>query len=178
MIEACDDGTEAGLRDLAICATGYYGGLRRSEISRLKLGDLVRDGKRWILVVRKAKTGDYRKVAVHPQLLRILNTYLGRRSGKPGEGEPMFTSLSKRSRGRALHPDALNRLIKRRFRLAGLKKKLSSHSLRHSNATTLIDAGAPLPLVQDHLGHASPSTTIRYYDEHQKKKRSAVDYLR
>ena len=102
-----------------------------------------------------------------PPVERALDTYLdGRATG------PLFLN----DRGRRMYEAQAWRLVRRLARQAGLKSagQLSPHSLRHTFATSLDDAGVPLQDIQDAMGHADPRTTRRYMATHQHLDRHAT----
>ncbi len=146
-------------RDRMLLSVLYACGLRRDEARLLQTGDL--DAPRSQLRVRRGKGAKERVLPLTVGLLADLRTYWRReRAGRPGQdspwlfqgvrpGEPMSKSL-------ALHIYA--RAVKR----AGLRRKGGLHTLRHSFATHLLEAGVEITLVQRLLGHASLTTTARY----------------
>ncbi|MDH4132226.1 MAG: tyrosine recombinase XerC [Gemmatimonadota bacterium] len=151
-------GDAAALRDLAIVELFYSSGLRLSELTGLNLLDL--DLLSDQLKVR-GKGGKERLVPLGRQAGRVLLRYLDAREAlarKPGaDRRAVFLN----PRGRRLTPRSVQRLVHRALDLVG-GDGLRTHSLRHSFATHLLDAGADLRAVQELLGHASLSTTQIY----------------
>lgn len=130
-------------------------GLRVSEALGAGTGSLSEShGRRVLRVV--GKRDKVREVAIPAGAWHLLSIYMGERLQE--DDEPLFvTRTGKRwTRGEAY--DYLRRLGKR----AGLDRDLFPHLLRHTAATTALDAGAPLDAVQHMLGHASPATTGVY----------------
>jgi integrase/recombinase XerC len=98
-----------------------------------------------------------RIVPVGKKAIEALKAYLTHRG--PLENQtPVFVN----TRGGRLTSRSVGRLVKRYSRNAGVFRKISPHSLRHTFATHLLDAGADIREIQEMLGHTSLSTTQRY----------------
>ena len=76
--------------------------------------------------------------------------------------------------GQRLDRYGATRIVKRRAKAAGIVKRISPHSLRHSFITAALDAGVPLRDVQDAASHADPRTTMRYDRARQSLDRHAT----
>jgi integrase/recombinase XerC len=98
-----------------------------------------------------------RIVPVGSKAVESLKAYLGKRAGLSGE-EPLFVNL----KGERLTARSVGRLVKEYTKRSGIFRRISPHTLRHSFATHLLDAGADIREIQEMLGHASLSTTQRY----------------
>jgi integrase/recombinase XerD len=92
--------------------------------------------------------------------------------GRGPADAPVFPS---RRGGGHLHPTAIERIVLKAARRAGLDGRVSPHWLRHAHATHALDRGAPIHLVQATLGHASVATTGRYL--HARPTDSSARYL-
>jgi len=151
----------AGLRDRAMLELFYSSGIRVSELTGLNVGDL--DMQQGLVKVR-GKGKKERIVPVGGQALRSLQQYLAKRDewarkAQAGEGDPpLFLSRS----GSRITPRSVARVLDRCALQSGIRKKVSPHTLRHSFATHLLDAGADLRAIQEMLGHESLSTTQKY----------------
>jgi len=142
------------LRDHAILEFLYSSGLRVGELVGLNLKHLDLN----LGIVRVMGKGrKERIVPVGDQAIKALKVYLNWRGDPDGE-TPLFVNL----RGGRLTSRSVGRLIKKYTRSSGIVRKVSPHSLRHSFATHLLDAGADIREIQEMLGHASLSTTQRY----------------
>jgi integrase/recombinase XerC len=142
----------ADVRDRAVLELLYATGLRVSELAGLRLEDVDRVRR---LVQTVGKGGKPRLVPYGAEAARALEAYLAWRGETPG---PLFRN----ARGGPLSARSLRECVRRRARAAGLARRVTPHTLRHSFATHLLDAGADLRLIQDLLGHARLSTTQRY----------------
>jgi integrase/recombinase XerD len=155
-LDSIDITKDTGLRDRAVFELLYSSGLRVSEASHLKIGDIDFEGR--LALVRQSKWGKDRVVPVSEVAVRFLRKYLTGRSGKE---EPVF--LGKYG---ILQGCIINIIFKRILsRLSMYRKGLSAHSIRHSCATHLLSHGADLRYVQELLGHESIETTTIYTHE-------------
>ncbi|HUL21066.1 MAG TPA: tyrosine recombinase XerC [Thermodesulfobacteriota bacterium] len=145
---------ESRLRDRAILELLYSSGLRVSELVGLNLDQLNSD----LGIVRVMGKGrKERIVPVGMKALEALKAYVEERGVSRGE-EPIFTN----SFGGRLTTRSVGRLVKKYTRHSGIFRRVSPHSLRHTFATHLLDAGADIREIQEMLGHASLSTTQKY----------------
>ena len=141
------------LKHRAILMTAYAAGLRLSEVVALRVEDI--DSRRMVIRVRQAKGRKDREVMLSPRLLTVLRLYW--RVVRPGGY--LFPG---RDPGRPISHSAVQRACKAALRRSGLTKRISPHSLRHSFATHLLEAGADVRTIQILLGHSHLSTTARY----------------
>ncbi len=151
-------GDFASTRDLAILELFYSTGIRLSELSGMNLEDLDLLSDQ---VKVRGKGRKERIVPVGSRAVLALRRYLNLResvAGPPG-GEPRAVFVSRR--GRRLGPRGVQRAAHAMFDAIG-RNDLRVHSLRHTFATHMLDAGADLRAVQELLGHASLSTTQVY----------------
>ena len=142
------------LRDCAILELLYSSGLRVGELVGLNPNQLELDLG---IVKVMGKGRKERIVPVGLKAVEALKAYLEERGALDGEG-PLFIN----SRGGRLTARSVGRLTKKYTQRSGIFRKISPHSLRHSFATHLLDAGADIREIQEMLGHASLSTTQRY----------------
>jgi integrase/recombinase XerD len=148
-----------GAKSKAALATAYGAGLRVSEVVALKVGDI--DSERMLLRVEQGKGRKDRHAMLSPQLLDLLRAWWveGRRRGAllprgwlfPGRNP--IEPLSTRQLNRAIHAAA---------EAAGIKKRVSMHTLRHSFATHLLEQDTDIRVIQVLLGHAKLETTALY----------------
>jgi len=141
------------LKTRAALTTAYAAGLRASETVGLKVGDV--DSGRMVIRVDAGKGGKDRYVMLSAQLLGILRTYWrlarprrwlfpGREATKPIDVQVLYAACRSASKA------------------AGLDKRVTVHTLRHSFATHLLESGTDIRIIQVLLGHNNLSTTARY----------------
>ncbi len=159
LIAAIDLSKPEGERNKAIIETLYSCGLRVSELVNLKISNIYfRDS-----FVRVTGKGDKeRLVPIGGKALKQINTYLheirSHASIKKGNEDYLFLNR----RGAKLSRVMIFTILKDLAAIAGIHKKLSPHTLRHSFATHLVEGGADLRAVQEMLGHESITTTEIY----------------
>jgi integrase/recombinase XerD len=158
LLEAPDEGSPAGLRDRAILELLYGSGLRISELTGLDVDDIdLEEGSVRVL----GKGGKEREVPLGSFGRDAVGAYLTR-------GRPALASVATRgavflnARGGRLSRQSCARLLSRYVRLAGIERRVTLHTLRHSFATHLLEGGADVRVVQELLGHASVATTQIY----------------
>jgi integrase/recombinase XerC len=146
------DGRRGDARLHAVLELLYATGLRVSELASLDL-DAVDRLERTVRVIGKG--GKERIVPYGDAAQSALDAYLAVRGTGTG---PLFLG----ARGRRLGVRALYGMVRGAAREAGLDRRVSPHTLRHTFATHLLDQGADLRLIQDLLGHSRLTTTQRY----------------
>lgn len=146
------------LRDLTILEILYATGMRVSEAANLRLTDI---NSQIGYVKCTGKGNKQRVVPLGDGALKIIIEYISTlRPQLAGQDNPSQLLLSKN--GKKLDRIDIWRIIKKYALVAGITKKLSPHSLRHSFATHLLAGGADLRSVQEMLGHANITTTQIY----------------
>ena len=157
LVEAPDTSDPLGIRDRAILETLYSSGIRVSELAGLTTGDLDLSASRIIVMGKRKKQ---RIAHLGSFAASAINAYLGIRDelGQPGH-DRLFVNF----RGGPLTQRSVQRVIEKYVRqvLPG-RREVSPHTLRHTFATHMLDAGADLRVVQELLGHESLSSTQIY----------------
>ena len=159
------------LKHRTVAMVLYGAGLRISEALKLQLRDV--DSTRMVLTVRHGKGDQDRQVALSPVLLEALRVYW--RAYRP----PTWL-FPGRAKDHPLHTSAIQRVLKAARMRAGIKKPATPHTLRHSYATHLMEAGTDLRVIQTLLGHRSLKTTAIYTHvatERVRATRSPLDAL-
>ncbi|MGC9529510.1 MAG: tyrosine-type recombinase/integrase [Candidatus Bipolaricaulaceae bacterium] len=170
-------GERGPVRDWAILHIALDAGLRVSEITALRVGDLLLDPGEAAIVVRRGKGGKKRGVDIGRPLRDHLVEYLRWKetAGEPAGPEAL---LFLSPRGGALTRQAVYHMFKRYARQAGLPQRFTIHSCRHTYASMLYRASRyNLRLVQKQLGHASIRTTQVYADVLSEDRWEAVNGL-
>ena len=139
-------------RDVAILEMLYATGLRVSELAGLDLDEVDRT-ERTVRVLGKGRKE--RIVPYGGHAGRALERWLGERGES---GDALFTN----ARGGRLTARSIHTIVRRSARAAGITRRVSPHTLRHTFATHLLDGGADLRAIQELLGHSRLSTTQRY----------------
>ncbi|XKM41026.1 tyrosine-type recombinase/integrase (plasmid) [Rhizobium ruizarguesonis] len=141
------------LRTRTALTTAYAAGLRASEAVHLKVRDI--DGERGIIRVEHGKGGKDRNVMLSAQLLAILRVYwrLAR---------PEVWLFPGRDETKPIDVQVLYSACRSACAAAGIDKRVTVHTLRHSFATHLLESGTDIRIIQVLLGHNNLSTTARY----------------
>ena len=147
------------LKYQAALSIAYGAGLRRNEVVHLKISDI--DSERMLIHVEEGKGGKERNAMLSPTLLLVLrNWYRSAQAqhqmlpdGWLFPGQNPVNPMSARQLNRAFH---------RAREAAGITKRISLHSLRHSFATHMLESGIDIRVIQVLLGHSKLSTTARY----------------
>jgi integrase/recombinase XerD len=137
-----------------ILRTMYGAGLRLTEALNLKPRDI--DSDRMVIRVHQGKGRKDRYVTLSPTLLKTLRAYY--RDCRP-KGEWLFPN---RTGQYPIHATAVQRVCRQAALVAGFRKRVTTHTLRHSYATSLLEMGVDLRTIQVLLGHTSLNTTSIY----------------
>jgi integrase/recombinase XerD len=137
----------------AALGAAYGAGLRVSEVANLKVSDI--DSQRMLLRIEEGKGGKDRNSLLSPRLLSLLREWwtVERPRTWLFPGQDPLQPISTRQLYRAVEEAAA---------MAGISKRISPHTLRHSFATHLLEQGVDIRVIQVLLGHAKLDTTARY----------------
>jgi integrase/recombinase XerC len=160
LLDCPDQGDVLGLRDKAILEVFYSSGLRLAELAHVDI-DSIDLGQGLVRVMGKGSKE--RIVPVGRPAISAVRRYIERRGelkakNRSGEEKALFLN----HRGRRLSERGIHGIVRKYARKCALFKNISPHSLRHTFATHLLDAGCGLRYVQEMLGHVSLSTTQKY----------------
>ena len=140
-------------RDRVLLQTAYSCGLRIGELIRLKVADI--DSVRMVIAIRQGKGRKDRLVPMSPRLLEVLRVYWEHDRPKgwlfPGQDPE-----------RPLDSSSVQRMCQNLVARLGLSKRVTPHTLRHSFATHMLEAGVDLRTLQAILGHNTLTTTAHY----------------
>lgn len=154
--------------DQVVLEVIYACGLRVSELCNLNCYDIAKDN---LLV--KGKGGKERIVPIASKTKQRIDNYLYLERRMLDKNEPLFVN----SKGKRLSRQEVWGFIKHAAKQKGINKKISPHTLRHSYATHMLEAGADLRVIQELLGHSSIATTERYtHISKNKLKESFLKY--
>ena len=151
--------TRLGLRDRALLELMYASGLRVTEVSQLTLNAVNREAG---FLRTTGKGNKERIVPVGREALRWLGSYLANARDGFVKGSGVRGEIFLSSRGTRLNRKTIWYLIKKYARAAGITKRITPHTLRHSFATHLLEHGGDLRVIQEMLGHADIGTTQIY----------------
>jgi integrase/recombinase XerD len=143
----------------AALATAYGAGLRVSEVVALKVGDV--DSERMLLRVEQGKGRKDRHAMLSPQLLELLRAWW-REGRRLGAMLPQGWLFPGRNPVDPLSTRQLNRAVHAAAEAAGIRKRVTPHTLRHSFATHLLEQDIDIRVIQVLLGHAKLDTTALY----------------
>jgi len=149
----------SNLKHQTALAVAYGTGLRASEVVALKVGDI--DSQRMTLRVEQGKGHKDRYAMLSPILLERLRVWwrIARAQGRMLDGGWLFPGMNPIE---ALSPRQLNRAIHAAAQAAGIDKRVSMHTLRHSFATHLLEQKVDIRVIQVLLGHKKLETTALY----------------
>lgn len=159
LIRKCSRRAPTGVRNRALIAVLYRGGLRLGETLALLPKDIDLD--QGTVAVLHGKGNRRRTVGIDPGAVQLIRSWLERRSDLGFSSRiPLFCTL----RGRPLKPSYVRTLLPRLADRAGIDKRVHPHGLRHTHAYELMMEGVPVPVIQQQLGHTSLATTSIYLD--------------
>ena len=173
MIAAIPIDKNESLRNQAIIETLYGSGLRVSELIDVRISRI--DLKEKLMIV-EGKGSKERLVPISPVAAELIGKWLeqrGRMKVQPDGDDILFLNR----RGKPLTRVMIFHIIKELASLAGIKKNVSPHTLRHSFATHLLEGGANLRAIQEMLGHESIATTELYLHlDRSRLRRELLDH--
>ena len=160
----------SNLKHKCIISVIYSGGLRRSELINLKINDI--DSKRMLIRIEQAKGNKDRYTILSEKVLILLRSYFIKCSPKG--------YLFEGQTGGKYSESSVANILKKSIKKANINKKATVHTLRHSFATHLLEAGTDIRYIQELLGHKSIKTTAIYAkvsDNRKSRIRNPLDDL-
>lgn len=174
--------TSEGIRDRALLQLLYEGAIRRGEAAALHVSDLDLSNSR--LFVRRGKGGRPRVVMLKAGAVEWLARWLEARESLRPDGPWLWISMQGLT---PMRPDGITRVVHKYGAQLGAQEKVypsgvhrsstTPHALRHSCATLLMESGADIRTIQEHLGHSSIGTTERYLTVRTDRVRDALALL-
>ena len=159
-------------RNVAAVALMARAGLRVGEVVNLRVSDVELNARSGWLLVRKGKGLKERKVPLSAEARRVLREYLEVRP-KQAQTDALFIT-------RTFHPlqaRDIQRLVQEAARKAGIKKRVTPHTLRHTFATRFLQAGGDIATLATVLGHERIVTTTRYLHPSASRMQEMVEGL-
>lgn len=147
-----------------------YTGLRRTELINLNWND-INLGSRY-LIVRKSKNKNQRIIPLHDKVIELLDKYLSERLSL--KNNALFTGNT----NNRIHHNSLKNLFDRYIKIAGLSGKgYTTHTLRHTFATRLLNKDVSLVNIKNLMGHKSLESTQIYLHVTSKELKEAIKVL-
>jgi integrase/recombinase XerC len=160
-------------RNVAIVQVLFHCALRVAELVSLDIDQV--DLENYVFANVRTKGKKWLSAPLNDLVAEAIERYLKERAARSGPAEegPLFLS----NRGKRLGVRAVQDLVTKYARKAGIARTVTPHLLRHSGATELADLGTPLRVVQEICGHASVTTTERYVHVRAGARRRAIEAL-
>lgn len=157
LLATCSKRAPTGMRNRALIATLWRGGLRIGEALALGVKDVnLDDGT---IVVQRGKGGKRRVIGIDAGTCMLIERWLtARKRHRIANTAPLYCTLA----GRPIDHSYVRHLLPRLADKARLDKRVHAHALRHAFAVELEKEGAPLSTIRDLLGHSSAAVTDRY----------------
>ncbi len=159
-------------RDAALITILYMAGLRRFEAANLCVRDY--DRETGVVTVLKGKRGKKRLIPIKKSWRAPIETWLDEQLGRPEA--PLFPSRDRRHPGQPINLRGVSYIVERTRKKAGLAR-LTTHDMRRSFITNLIEAGVDLVVVRRLAGHESVNTTAGYDRRGREAEDAAIDKL-
>jgi len=162
LLKQPDKRTLQGKRDYAILLTMLTTGVRKAELCNLKGRD-IKTYRNQIVLDVTGKAQRHRRIGLKNDTYSAIQTYT-KAHGNGSLDHAVYFTLGKHGlcSEQSLTHKAVDCIIQKYSRMALLKKRVSPHTLRHTFATSLLDAGVDLKTVQALMGHSHIRTTERY----------------
>jgi len=159
-----------GFRDETIISLFYFTGLRLSELISLTVNSIDYASQ---TIKVKGKGNKERIIPLHPEILRLIKSYLDKRDDitKNNTVKSLFLTLQ----GKPLYPKLVYKIVNRHLSMVTTLEKKSPHVLRHTFATHLLNKGAELNAIKELLGHANLSATQIYTHSSFEKLKKAYN---
>lgn len=172
-----------GKRDYAILCLMLHNGLRNSEVTNVKWGDFNEERGHIILTIRGK--GEKRSITkIKPSVMAAIEDYV-QASGRELDGcSPLFIGEKTNSVihwnrvGKPLTTEGIRNVVRKYGRMAGVTKRISPHSLRHTCITLCLDGGGTIRHAQYLARHEDPKTTMRYDRNRNNLDDHGTDYIR
>lgn len=183
LFESVDRNSSSGPLHLALLATLWLTGLRKSEVLNLKRKDYYKENGD-VIIQYMGKGGKFRRKLVHPRLEEIIDDYLlwMKNKGRSHDNEDWLFQPNKNPKDptlldRPLNPRTLNRIVEKYSKKIGVNFNVSPHSARATFISLLLEAEVPIADVAKEVSHSSIKTTQEYDKRRSNLKKSLVKKL-
>lgn len=162
-----------GIRDYLILCLFLTCGIRLDELHKINVTDINTKTK---LLTVTGKGNKEREIPMNDLLLGALDDWMAVRENLPKTDDDKNALFISRQGGKRLTSSAVQKMVERRILEAGLDaRKLSTHKLRHSAATMLLEATGDIRAIQEILGHSSLSSTQIYTHVNNRQKAAVIE---
>ncbi len=182
LLLSVDNRSPSGPLHKAILYTLFYTGIRKSELTALKLSDLKKINEHKVIEIR-AKGGKFLQKVLHPECFKAINDYLAwmksmDREISPSDYlfQPTKNPKDPEILSRRLSPKSIDYILDIHCKKCGISERISPHSARASYIGSSLDAGADLLTVSQDVGHSSVKTT-EIYNKRRKALKESPAYL-
>lgn len=176
LLTACDDGSPAAVRNVALVQVLLHCVLRRSEAAAMDFEHVRPLGRHWVLDLPNTKGGANQYVKVPPHVVESIDAV---RDHYGFDSGPIWRSMSRNSSGgNRLSAHSIYQIVKGAAARAGIPFDIGAHTLRHTGCTLAIESGASLQQVKDHARHKNVETTMVYIHQRDRIADSAADYIK
>ncbi len=152
------------LRNIAIIEVLYASGIRVSELTSLSIENVdLKSGE----IKVTGKGNKERIVLIGKDAIKAIKEYIEFERRNNSKSNYLFLNKT----GEPISTRSIQRIVKKHSQIAGLHEDFHTHTLRHSFATHMLDGGADIKVVQELLGHSSPTTTQIYTHISKEKMR-------
>jgi site-specific recombinase XerD len=159
LIRACSNRAPTGVRNRAMVALLYRGGLRIAEALSLRMKDV--DADDGTVRVLRGKGRKARTIGLDPGAMALVQRWTETRAKRGiNSRAPLICTLT----GTPVQPAYVRALMPRLALKAGINKRVHPHALRHAHAAQLAAEGVAINIIQKQLGHTNAATTSRYLD--------------
>ena len=165
LLDSIDVTTRKGKRDKLMIALMLLLALRTCEVERINIEDFDRtdDGIPILYIQRKGRHEKVEAMALPDSIVELFTDYIADRDLKPGEA--LFVGENRKVPQRLLRT-SISQIVHERLAAIGINRPdITAHSLRHTCASMMVEAGADLETVRDMLGHTTTNTTRIYAQE-------------
>lgn len=178
-----DRTTVIGRRDYALLSLMLHNGLRNSEVRSIRWGDFGEE-RGYVILNICGKGGKEGVTKIKPVVMSAIEDYVQASGRKLDKDSPLFIGEETNSviywnrTGKPLSPGGIQYIVKKYSRMAGIDKRISPQSLRHTCVTLCLDGGGTIRHAQNLARHEEPRITIRYDRNRGNLDDHGTDYIR